>query len=278
MTVATEVDLCERAMLTVLACWEENTRGANGASLERGPGVAAAIFPAGPERVVYNNAVLDRGLPADERIDALDAMAALYAAAGIDDYRAWVHETDRAMRADLERWGYRLAETTRAMGMALDDLDAARPDIELGPPDWDEYLRLVGVAPDFLRGADHSAFHIVVARSDGENVATGMAYDAADDCGIYNVGTVEHARRRGLRHRADGNAPARCARPRAAHGDAPIDPDGRARVCRGRVPRPRADPRVRAARRALTRSAAVVAGQRAGRDRVLLDRLAHVVR
>jgi ribosomal protein S18 acetylase RimI-like enzyme len=198
MTVATEVDLYERAMLTVLACWGENARGANGASLERGPGVAAAIFPAGPERVVYNNAVLDRGLPADERIDALDAMAALYAAAGIDDYRAWVHETDRAMRADLERWGYRVAETTRAMGMALDDLDTARPDIELGPPDWDDYLRLVGVPPGFLRGADHSAFHIVVARSDGENVATGMAYDSADDCGIYNVGTVEHARRRGL--------------------------------------------------------------------------------
>ncbi len=102
------------------------------------------------------------------------------------------------MRADLERWGYRVAETTRAMGMALDDLDAARPDIELGPPDWDEYLRLVGVAPDFLRDADRSAFHIVVARLDGEGVATGMAYDAADDCGIYNVGTVEHARRRGL--------------------------------------------------------------------------------
>jgi ribosomal protein S18 acetylase RimI-like enzyme len=198
MTVATEVDLSARAMQTLLACWDENARGASGASLEYGPGVAAAIFPAGPERAVYNNAVLDRGLASDERIDALDAMAALYAAARIDDYRAWVHESDGAMRTDLERWGYRLAETTRAMGMALDGLGDARPDIELGPPDWDEYLRLVGVAPDFLRDADRSAFHIVVARLDGEGAATGMAYDAADDCGIYNVGTVEHARRRGL--------------------------------------------------------------------------------
>ena len=32
----------------------------------------------------------------------------------------------------------------------------------------------------------------------GENVATGMAFDLDGDCGIYNVGTLEHARRRGL--------------------------------------------------------------------------------
>ena len=55
-----------------------------------------------------------------------------------------------------------------------------------------------GLPPDFLAAADHAAFHLLVARADGELVAAALAYDFADDCGIYNVGTVEMARRRGL--------------------------------------------------------------------------------
>ncbi len=38
----------------------------------------------------------------------------------------------------------------------------------------------------------------MVARVDGESAAAGIAYDAGGDCGIYNVITREHARRRGL--------------------------------------------------------------------------------
>ena len=55
-----------------------------------------------------------------------------------------------------------------------------------------------GLPPDFLAAADHAAFHLQVARDDGEIVAAALAYDFGDDCGIYNVGTVERARRRGL--------------------------------------------------------------------------------
>jgi predicted GNAT family acetyltransferase len=33
---------------------------------------------------------------------------------------------------------------------------------------------------------------------DGEDAAAGIAHDAGGDCGIYNVVTREHARRRGL--------------------------------------------------------------------------------
>jgi hypothetical protein len=35
---------------------------------------------------------------------------------------AWVHETDRPMRSDLERRGYTLDEVTLAMGIQLDDI------------------------------------------------------------------------------------------------------------------------------------------------------------
>ena len=52
--------------------------------------------------------------------------------------------------------------------------------------------------PSFLGGADPGAYHVLVARLDGENVASAMAFDHGSDCGIYNVGTLEHARRRGL--------------------------------------------------------------------------------
>ena len=52
--------------------------------------------------------------------------------------------------------------------------------------------------PGFLGGADPSAFHVLVARLGGENVATAMAFDHDGDCGVFNVSTLEPARRRGL--------------------------------------------------------------------------------
>jgi len=125
-------------------------------------------------------------------------MERVYAAAGVTRFAAWVPEWDGAMCADLDRRGYRLDERTRAMGMGLADLAVPVPDLELAPPDWAEYLRVIEVPADLLAGADHDAFHVLLARRDGENVAAAMAYDHDGDCGIYNVGTLPHARRRGL--------------------------------------------------------------------------------
>jgi ribosomal protein S18 acetylase RimI-like enzyme len=82
--------------------------------------------------------------------------------------------------------------------MALDDLRVPRPEIELGRPAWLEYLRIIGVPPEFLKDADPAAYHILLGRLDGANVATAMAFDVGGDRGIYNVATLEHARRRGL--------------------------------------------------------------------------------
>jgi len=190
--------LYRRGTATLLASWEEYARGACDAVLERLPGVAAAIFPRGPERAVYNNALLERGLGEPGRAEAIEAMQAAYAAAGVTRFAAWVHESDRALAGELERRGYSLDTSTRAMAMALDGLELPRPQIELAPPDWSEHLRIVGVPPDFQSRADPAAFHILIARLDGENVSTGLAFDHEGDCGIYNVGTLEHARRRGL--------------------------------------------------------------------------------
>jgi ribosomal protein S18 acetylase RimI-like enzyme len=125
-------------------------------------------------------------------------MEAVYAEAGVARFAAWVHESDEPMRAELERRGYTLDTTTRAMGMALDDIAVPRPQIPLRPARWLEYLTMERLPLDFLATADHAAFHLLAARADGELVAAALAYDFDGDCGIYNLGTVEKARRRGL--------------------------------------------------------------------------------
>jgi ribosomal protein S18 acetylase RimI-like enzyme len=201
-TALTETDLYLRGAETLLASWETIARGSRGAALIRRHGVAAAVFPHGPERTVYNNALLARDLAPHERREAVAAMEAAYAAAGVARFAAWVHERDDALRAQLETRGYAIDTTTRAMGMALADLDVSRTEIELAPAGWSDYLRVLSaegdVPPGLLRGVDPDAFHVRIARLGGEDVAAAIAFDHDGDCGIYNVATLEHARRRGI--------------------------------------------------------------------------------
>ncbi len=201
MTAFTDAELYLRGAETLIASWEEYARGAAGALVRRDPGVVIAVFPDGPERGVYNNAFLARDLVAAERSEALDSMEGAYAAAGITRFAAWVHESEGAMRSELEKRGYTLEESTRAMGMALDDVRRPEPEVELTPALWSDYLRFLDafeLPSGLLAGTDPTAFHVLVARVAGENVAAAIAFDTYGDCGIYNVGTLEHARRRGL--------------------------------------------------------------------------------
>ena len=201
MPVLSDADLYRRGAETLVASWEAYARGSHGAAVIRSPGVATAVFPNEPERGVYNNALLERDLGSSERANALDAMEAAYASAGVDRFAAWVHESDGAMRRELESRGYTLEESTRSMGMELSDLRLPEPELELAPPDWSAYLDYLvafGLPSGLLAGVDPGAFHVLIARLDGEDVATAIAFDLDADCGIYNVSTLEHARRRGL--------------------------------------------------------------------------------
>jgi ribosomal protein S18 acetylase RimI-like enzyme len=201
MIVATDTDLYTRGAATLLASWQAYARGAAGATLERLDGVSAAVFPHEPERSVYNNALLDRDLGPGDRGSAIEAMEAAYGAAGVDSYAAWVHETDAVMRAELSGRGYTVAETTRWMGMSLEDISPTLGEHPFVRPKWAEYLQYLehaGVPEGLLSGADSSRFHLLMARLAGENIATAMAFDHDGDCGVFNVSTVEHARRRGL--------------------------------------------------------------------------------
>jgi GNAT superfamily N-acetyltransferase len=196
-----DAELYARGAQTVIGSWEAIARGSRDAAIVRGPGVVAAVFATEPERSVYNNALLGRDLAPAGRADALDAMEAAYATAGVTRFAAWTHEDDTAMRADLEARGYTIDTATRAMGMALAELRMPRPDLALAPSDWRAYARHLeasGLPAELLAGVDATAFHLLLAERDGETVATALAFDSGDDCGIYNVSTLEHVRRRGL--------------------------------------------------------------------------------
>ena len=196
MTVLTDSDLFMRGVETLLAGWEADADGSRGATVLRSPGVVTGVFPHGPERAFYNNALLERDRGPAERCGAVDRMEAAYASAGVDRFAAWVHESDEAMRHELVARGYTLDTSTRAMGMALDDIRVPPPDSHVGAADWSVYLAYVdALAPGLLAGVDPRTYRVVAAREDGETVATGLSLDVVDDCGIFNFGTLGHARR-----------------------------------------------------------------------------------
>lgn len=204
MADLTEARLYDRQLATLLASWEANARGRADAAVLRLDGVAAAVFPAGPERDVYNNAVLMRGLNPGENAAAVIAMEAAYAAAGVERFAAWADGGDAAMHAELTGRGYVMAEMTQVMAMSLEGFDASQADpagVELGPAPWAvylEYLHGFGLPEDLLAGVDTGAYRVVAARVRGETIATGLAFEHDGDCGVFNVSTLEHFRRRGI--------------------------------------------------------------------------------
>jgi ribosomal protein S18 acetylase RimI-like enzyme len=185
-------------LANLFGCWSRIANGTKGASIERIPGAVIALFPVGPERDFYNNAVLARGLDGSRAGEAAAAVVQTYEDAGVDRYAIWAHESEEAGIAEMNRRRFRVDTTTRAMTMSLREIAVARPEVELAPPDWAEYLRTIEVPEGLLAAVDPRGFHVLIARLEGENVTAGMAYDHDGDCGIYNVGTLRHARRRGL--------------------------------------------------------------------------------
>jgi GNAT superfamily N-acetyltransferase len=193
--------LYARGAATLLASWEAYARAAAGAALLRLEGVAAAVFPREPERGVFNNALLERDLGPGARVAAVTAMEGAYRAAGVARYAAWVHESDEGLRSELSARGYAIDESTRAMGMTLGG--SAPPHLEAAPEPaaWPRYLRALeraGAPAGLLAGADDTAFHALAAQIDDDDVASALAFDHDGDCGVFNVSTLEPARRRGL--------------------------------------------------------------------------------
>ena len=185
------MDLYRRATETLIASWEAYARAASGrAHVHRSPGVAAAVFPHEPERGIYNNVIV-------EDASALDEVEAIYAAARVTRFAVWVHDGDDASRAAVEARGYVFDSATRAMALELADLPPEPSPIDVAPLAWPGYLAMLELPPALLAGRTYD-FRLLAARVDGAEVAAAMAFDHEGDCGIYNVGTLEAHRRRGL--------------------------------------------------------------------------------
>jgi GNAT superfamily N-acetyltransferase len=194
----TNEELYDRLAATLVASWAAYAAGSPDASIEPVPGAAAAVFPSGPQRAVYNNALLDRGLDRSAAAEAASAIARVYADAGVERYAVWAHESDLPAIAALAQDGLHVDMTTRAMATSLAEITIPRPELELAPPDWREHLRIAQAPEDLLAGVDPAAFDLLVARLDGRIAATALAFDHDGDRGMFNLGTLPDARRRGL--------------------------------------------------------------------------------
>lgn len=191
-------ELRERQLRTLVASWSRNATGSRGATVHGEDGARICVFPAHPERDVYNNALVDRDLTTTLVSRAVDAIERHYSEASIDAYAVWSHESDSVTRAELKARGYRYDTSTRAMAMCLNQIAVPRPEIEVGRGGWPDYLRANDLPAGFLSGIDTTVFHVLIARHDGKIVGAAVAYDCEGDCGIYSLHTAPEARRKGL--------------------------------------------------------------------------------
>lgn len=197
----TDNELYRRGAATLLAAWREDARGSAEAELIVSDDFAAAVFPTEPERSFFNNVLLRRGLDGTQRSRAIDEIETAYSNAGVERYAAWAHESDHPLRAALSGSGYRLSETTRAMAMSLEGVEPRPVEADVERFDWPRYLSYLsseGMPDELLAGVDPHAFRVLGVRIEDQDVTTGLALDHEGDCGVYNMGTLEPFRRRGL--------------------------------------------------------------------------------
>jgi ribosomal protein S18 acetylase RimI-like enzyme len=188
----------DRQVATLVASWRAYARHSDGARVEEVAEAAVGIFPAAPESGVYNNALLPRGLDAERAREVVAAVEAAYRDAGIASYAIWAHESEGEAVAVLEAGGLLFDSSTRAMAMSLEGIALPRRAIELVDLAWDAYVERFLEVPGLLRGASPEEFHLRVARLDGREVGAVIAWDHEGDRGIFNLGTLPDARRRGV--------------------------------------------------------------------------------
>ena len=186
--------------------WRGFARVDGGRWLEEG-GVEGSVFPAAPERSVFNAVVSYGDAEALER--AYDAVAAAYDEAGIQAWTVWVPGHDTAAAALLEAKGHAL------------DADPANMLLDLGPfeplparedADWSRDGTIAewaavneGAYPwgdgsmrraiEALEG--HATDPVYVVREDGRAMAVLGMQVHGDDAYISLVATLPEARGRG---------------------------------------------------------------------------------
>ena len=200
------------------AYWRLMAEAAGGTVWER-DAVQAAIFPAAPERSVFNSVFYEDGEPL---LGALDELAAAYDGAGVRAWTVWVREDDVAVAEGLAAAGHALDANPRDMGMELSELRAPEPDPEIAlreEMDMEVLARInevaYGWAPgefDVIADAEVADFRVYLAELDGRTVATAATWDHGTDCVIEWVATLPEARGRGVSSRLLAHALAEATR------------------------------------------------------------------
>ena len=169
----------------------------------RRDGVLAGLTPSIPDRSVFNSVIYR---DPDALLAARDELEAAYAEAGVEAWTVWTPEGDAAVRDALEGAGHVLDAWPEAMAAPLAELDLDRGAEGL---DWERGPHLIGEMCSVLEEAFHWPAEptarrmawmeeVYVAREAGEPVACVATLDAGGDCAVWNVGTREAARGRGL--------------------------------------------------------------------------------
>jgi GNAT superfamily N-acetyltransferase len=193
----TAIELFDRSIATLVRSWAYFATGSPGAEVIEADGVGIAIFVHSPEREFLNNAVLTRGVA--DLGGVLDLIEHAYRDRGVESYAIWVHESEKTVAGEIEGRGYVYDSSTRTMAMPIADLgEADTSKLELVEPDLAEFHRAFGMPEGLFSELSWQGAHLYLARFNGEDAATLMAFDHEGDCGIYNVATVPTARRRGL--------------------------------------------------------------------------------
>jgi hypothetical protein len=140
--VVTDLDLYRRGVETAVACWTSYARAIPGAGVHRLPHVDVAVFTDGPERDVFNNAVLAHGLGAQERRDAVDALVTSYADACITSYAGAHRRRDRLRRHADDREPSGAARLGAGSARGVGELPLVPQDPTRAHPDRPAHVRL----------------------------------------------------------------------------------------------------------------------------------------
>lgn len=197
---------------SLVASWRTLAEGAPDARVERAGEASAAIFPAGPSRAIFNNALIDRGATDPEA--AVRAVAAAYADAAVDGFAIWAHAGDSATIAELEAAGCAVAESTCAMVARLGGEAGAADAASVGEraaeeratagpaaverlDEPGEALGLNGVGGDLFARWPAGARWFGIRDAAGALVSCALALHLDGDCQISFVATAPAARRQG---------------------------------------------------------------------------------
>jgi GNAT superfamily N-acetyltransferase len=192
--------MLETMFRSMRAVWRANSEAAVGGSTLELPGVAAALFPAWPDRSVVNCVVYEEAGALERE---LDRIAAAYDDAGVNAWTVWVHESDESAQATLAAAGHVLDAQPMGQARELEGGDELpRGDLELiEAPTLDDYDAVIEGAygwPGFAQVMVELPFRAYVARHEGRPAACLGIFDCEDDSVVQLVGTIPEARGRGL--------------------------------------------------------------------------------